>query len=79
MDIAPNINSLFNMEKRDKENIRKYAQRWRDLAAQMHPPLLDKRMVTLFAKTLKTPYYEHMMCSSTQQFTDTIAIAELIK
>ena len=79
MDIAPNINSLFNLEKRDKENIRKYAQRWRDLAAQMHPPLLDKRMVTLFANTLKTPYYEHVMGSSTQQFTDTIAIAERIE
>jgi hypothetical protein len=36
MDIAPNRTNKFNLEKRDKESIRKYAQRWRDLAAQVH-------------------------------------------
>ena len=43
MDIAPDRTSLSNLEKRDKESIRKYAQRWRDLVAQVHPPLLDKK------------------------------------
>jgi len=42
MGIAPNKTSLSNLEKGDKESIRKYAQRWRDLVAQVHPPLLDK-------------------------------------
>jgi hypothetical protein len=55
---------LSNIEKRDKESIREYAQRWQELAAQVHPPLLDKEMVTLFADTLKAPYYEHVMDSS---------------
>ena len=33
----------------------------------VHPPLLDKEMVTLFAAdTLKAPYYEHVMGSSAQ-------------
>jgi hypothetical protein len=76
MDIAPDRTSLSNLEKRDKESIRKYAQRWRDLVAQVHPPLLDKKMVTLFASTLKTLYYEHVMGSSTEQFTNTITVAE---
>jgi hypothetical protein len=66
MDIAPDRTSLSNLEKRDKESIREYAQRWRDLAAQVHPPLLDKEMVTLLANTLKDPYYEHVMGSSAQ-------------
>jgi hypothetical protein len=43
MDIAPDRNSLSNLEKRDKESIREYAQRWRDLAAQVHPPLFGQR------------------------------------
>ena len=52
MDIAPDRTSLSNLEKGDKESIREYAQRWRDLAAQVHPPLLEKEMVALFAKKL---------------------------
>ena len=52
---------------------------WRDLAAQVHPPLLDKEMVTLFANTLKDPYYEHVMGSSAQQFIDVVAVAEHIE
>jgi hypothetical protein len=79
MDIAPDRTSLSNLEKRDKENIREYAQRWRDLAAQVHPLLLDKEMVTLFANTLKDPHYEHVMGSSAQQFIDVVAVAERIE
>jgi len=78
IDIAPDKTSLFNLEKRDKESIRGYTQRWRDLAAQVHPPLLDKELVTLFSNTLKTSYYEHLMGSSTQQFTDPVATAKRI-
>ena len=69
---------MSNLEKMNKESIREYAQRWRDLAAQVHPPFLDKEMVTLFANTLKAPYYEHVMGSSIQQFTDVVAVAEQI-
>jgi hypothetical protein len=79
MDIAPDRTSLSNLEKRDKKSIREYAQRWRDLAAQVHPSLLDKEMVTLFANTLKDPYYEHVMGSLAQQFTDVVAVAERIE
>jgi hypothetical protein len=32
MDIAPNKTSLSHLDKRDKESMREYAQRWRDLA-----------------------------------------------
>ena len=59
--------------------MREYAQRWRELAAQVHPPLLDKEMVSLFANTLKAPYYEHMMGSSAQQFTDAVIVCERIE
>jgi len=79
MDITSDRTSLSNPEKRDKESIRKYAQRWRDLAAQVHPPLLDKEVVTLFANTLKDPYYEHVMGGSAQQFTDVVEVAERIE
>jgi hypothetical protein len=79
MDIAPNRTSLSNLEKRDKESIREYAQKWRESAAQVHPPLLDKEMVTLFANTLKAPYYEHVMGISAQQYTDVVVVYERIE
>jgi hypothetical protein len=79
MDIVPDRTSLSNLEKRDKESIREYAQRWRDPAAQVHPPLMDKEMVTLFANTLRDPYYEHVMGSSAQQFTDVVVVVEHIE
>jgi len=35
-------------------------------------------MITLFANTLKDPYYEHVMGSSAQQFTDDVVVVERI-
>jgi len=79
MDIAPDRTSLSNLGKKDKESIREYAQRWQESAAQVHPPLLDKEMVILFADTLKAPYYEHVMGTSAQQFTDIVVVCERIE
>jgi len=36
-------------------------------------------MVTLFANTLKASYYEHVMGSSAQQFTDVVVVCERIE
>ena len=79
MDIAPDRTSLSNLEKKDKESIREYAKKWRESAAQVHPPLLDKEMVSLIANTLKAPYYEHVMGSLAQQFTHVVAMCERIE
>ena len=79
MDIAPDRTSLSNLEKKNKESIRKYTQRWRESAAQVYPPLLDKEMVSLLANTLKASYYEHVMGSSAQQFTDVMVVCECIE
>ncbi|XP_061962423.1 uncharacterized protein LOC133682893 [Populus nigra] len=79
MEIAPDRTSLSNIEKKDKESIREYAQRWRESAAQVHPPLLNTEMVSLFANTLKAPYYEHVMGSSAQQFINVVVVCEHIK
>jgi hypothetical protein len=79
MDIALDKTSLSNLEKRDKKSIRKYAQKWRDLVAQVHPPLLNKEMITLFANMLKVLYYEHVMGSLAYQFTNIVTITERIE
>ena len=38
-DTAPNRMSLQNMEKKASESFREYAHKWRDLAAQVQPPM----------------------------------------
>jgi len=77
--LLPTELACLTWKKRDKESIREYAQRWKDLAAYVHPSLLDKEMVTLFANTLKVLYYEHVMSCSAQQFIGTVATAEHIE
>lgn len=54
MDISPDRSSLQAMEKGNKESIREYAQRWRESAAQVNPPLSEREMTGLFP-TLSKP------------------------
>jgi len=41
-DMAPDKMQLENLSKRDNESFKEYAQRWRDLAAQVVPPMMEK-------------------------------------
>ena len=79
LEIAPDRTSLMSLEKRSQETVRVYAQRWRDEATHVQPPLIETEMVTLFAKTFKAPYYEHLMGSSSQHFYDVVRVAERIE
>jgi hypothetical protein len=45
----------------------------------VHPLLLDKEMVNLFDDTLEAPYYDHVMGSLAQQFTNVVAVCERIE
>ncbi|WRX11766.1 Retrotransposon gag domain - like 10 [Theobroma cacao] len=51
-ELAPNRLSLQTMEKKQSESFKEYAQRWRDIAAQVQPPLTDKEITVLFINTL---------------------------
>ncbi|XP_016740316.2 uncharacterized protein [Gossypium hirsutum] len=54
-DMAPDRITFQNMEKKPSESFRQYAQRWREVAVQVQPPLLEKEMTMLFINTLKAP------------------------
>jgi hypothetical protein len=79
MDMGPDRSSLQAMKKNNKESIREYTQRWRETTAEVNPPLLEKEMINLFVNTFKAPYFEYLVRSSTQHFSDLVAIAERIK
>ena len=53
IDVDPDRLNLQAMEKDNKESIRKYARRWREVAAQVNSPMLEKEMINLFSTTLK--------------------------
>jgi uncharacterized membrane protein len=42
MDVGPDRSCLQAMKKKNKESIRKNTQRWREAAAWVNPPLLEK-------------------------------------
>ncbi|KAJ6882796.1 hypothetical protein NC651_029160 [Populus alba x Populus x berolinensis] len=53
IDMGPDRLSLQAIEKDNKESIREYARRWSELAAQVNPLMLEKKMITLFSTPLK--------------------------
>jgi len=79
IDVGPDRLSLQAMEKDNKESIREYARRWSEVAAQVNPLMLEKQMISLFSKTFKAPYFEYLVKSSAQHFTDLVVIAEKIE
>jgi hypothetical protein len=79
IDVGPDRLSLQAMEKDNKESIREYARRWSEVAAQVNPPMLEKEMISLFSNTFKAPYFEYLVRSSAQHFTDLVVVAERIE
>ena len=57
-DRAPDGMKLQSMCKKGHESFKEYAQRWRDLAAQVAPPMTEKEMITILVDTLPVFYYE---------------------
>ena len=72
VDMAPNRDQLRSMSQKDKETFKEYAHRWRELAAQISPPLEEKEMTKIFLKTLSPFYYERMIFSSPNDFTEMV-------
>ena len=70
---------LQSLRKKDLESFKEYAQRWREIAAQVQPPLSNREMVTLFIDTLGDPYYEMMIGSIFSNFLDIVMTGERIE
>ena len=78
-DTAPDRMSLQNMEKKTNETFREYTHKWRDLAAQVQPPMIDKELNKMFLNTLKAPYYDRMIGNSDKHFSNVISVGEMIE
>ncbi|XP_075100624.1 uncharacterized protein LOC142176552 [Nicotiana tabacum] len=61
IDIAPDRNSLSNLNKKSSECFREYAVKWREQAAIVKPPMDETEMVSVFLQAQEADYYQNMM------------------
>jgi len=76
IDVTSDQMHLQNMSKKDVETFKEYVQRWRELVAQVEPPLSEKEMVVMFIDTLQSPFYNRMIRSVSSNFSDIVIIGE---
>ena len=79
VDEAPDRMALLNIEKKATESFREYAQRWRDFASQVQPPLTEKETAKIFVNSLKGIYHDRMLGNATKNFADMVVSGELIE
>src|SRR4051812_34395896 len=70
---------LQNMSQKKDESFKEYAQRWREMASRVQPPLMEKELVDIFMGTLQGPYYDKMVGSVSSGFSDLVVIGERIE
>ena len=66
------------MEKKYNESFRDYAQRWRTVATQVQPPLIETEVIMIFLSTLQESYYDRLMPTETGSFANMIKVGNLI-
>ena len=77
-DLAPDRSQLQSLSKKNDESFKSYAQRWRELAAQVEPPMLEKEMCLMFLDTLTYPFYDKMVGYVYANFADIVSAGERI-
>ena len=77
--MAPDRTQLQNMSKREHKSFKEYAQRWRDLAAQVAPPMVEREMITMMVDTLPVFYYEKLVGYMLSSFADPVFAGERIE
>ena len=77
-EIAPKCTILMRTEKKSGESFQEYAQKWRELATQVQPPMMENGMIKWFIDNLKPPYYEKMISTQVTHFANLIPIRKRI-
>jgi len=78
-DVALTRRDLQNLVQRDRESFKEYAQRWREKAAEIYPPVIDNELCSLFIETLKAPYFYLMIGNTSNNFANIIQTGERIE
>lgn len=67
------------MTKGANESFKEYAYKWRELAARVQPPMLEKEMIDMFMGTLQGAFYDRMVGTTTTGFSDLVMAGERIE
>ena len=78
-DLAPTRTQIQNLYIGSNEGFKDYAQKWRDLAGRVQPPLADRELVHMFLGTLTGPFFNHLIGSSSAGFTELILTGERVE
>ena len=78
-DMAPDRTQLQNLCKNGHKSFKEYAQRWRDLEAQVEPPMMERELITMIVDTLPVLYYEKMVGYTPLSFANLVFVGERIK
>ncbi|XP_050896071.1 uncharacterized protein LOC127102780 [Lathyrus oleraceus] len=74
MDMAQDGRELLNMSQKDNESFKEYAQRWREMASQVEPPLAEKELADWFMDIVQPIFFERMVGSVSVSFSDLVAV-----
>src|SRR4051812_42271564 len=78
-DMAPTRLQLQSLTQKVDESFKEYAQRWRELASRVQPPLLERELVDMFMNTLKDPYLKMMIGCASSEFSNLVVVGERIE
>ncbi|KAL3748339.1 hypothetical protein ACJRO7_009558 [Eucalyptus globulus] len=75
-ELAPTREELTRIEKKRNESFKAFAQRWRTMASQVKPVLNEREMKQLFLKTLPPEYFQGLVFSGCQTFSQLVEVGE---
>ena len=78
-DMAPDRTQLQNLSLKSNECFKEYAQRWRELASRVQPPMLEKEMDNMFMNTLPGSYLERLVGCNASNFADVVSTGERVE
>lgn len=79
VDMAPNRTQLQSLSQGKNQSFKEYAQKWRELATRVHPPMSEREMVDLFMGTLQGFYYDRMVGSTSVGFSELVMAGERVE
>ena len=70
LEIIPDCLTFQNMKKEPKENYKKYAVKWKNVASLVRPSLTNREENSMFVDTLPSPYDDMLVVNALVEFED---------
>ncbi|KAE8675697.1 putative RNA-directed DNA polymerase (Reverse transcriptase), Ribonuclease H [Hibiscus syriacus] len=77
--LAPTRMDLQRVKKKTNERFQEYSLRWRGVAAQVQPPILEEEISRMFRDSLPAPFFELIQANPTKEFENLVTSGDLIE